>query len=103
MNAKQYRVERLAEDRERKKLWDVLTALRGPDDGSESLKDATTAVIRWHVFGKTVVPGEPIINQDCEFFAQLRKSGKTALLLHFWNHVWSAFDALGLSMTEVNK
>ena len=31
---------------EASKLWDILTALRGPDDTDLSLKEATTAVIR---------------------------------------------------------
>src|SRR5689334_10587648 len=30
-----------------KQLWDVLTALRGPDDGNYDVKDATTSVIRY--------------------------------------------------------
>lgn len=32
--------------RESSLLWDILTALRGPDDGSDTLKDVTTAPLR---------------------------------------------------------
>lgn len=33
-------------------LWDVMTALRGPDNEDEDIKRATTEVIRWHLLGK---------------------------------------------------
>lgn len=38
---------------ERHQLWNTLAALRGPDDGDERLKDATTAQIRTRAFPRT--------------------------------------------------
>lgn len=35
---------------EREALWDVLTALRGPDDSDVLLKEHTTEIIRSHAF-----------------------------------------------------
>jgi hypothetical protein len=39
--------------REHSRLWNVLTALRGPDDGNSRLKRTTTEVIRSAAFPKT--------------------------------------------------
>lgn len=35
-----------------RKLWSILTALRGPDDGNDELKTRTTAIIRAKAFPK---------------------------------------------------
>ena len=79
------------------KLWCVLTALRGPDDGKG--KNATTAVIR-HAIGikysifATVLP-------DDEIAATFRK--QTNLDFHFACHAKDAFSVLGLNWESVNK
>ena len=94
------------------KLWSVLTALRGPDSDSDRLKYATTSVIRWHAFKRTYLAGGPIINYDSVSHADRRKKLQVAFAAnphsddgtsrHFWSHVTEAFEALGLSLTEVN-
>ena len=38
---------------EKKALWAIMTAFRGPDDGDEQLKDKTTSVIRSYFFKKS--------------------------------------------------
>src|SRR5271157_5542867 len=99
------------------KLWSVLTALRGPSFDidllkSDPLKDATTSVIRWHAFKRTYLAGSPIINYDSVSHADRRKKLQATVVAnpycgdgtsrHFWSHVTDAFEALGLSLTEVN-
>lgn len=92
---------RLEANIERKKLWDILSALRGPDDGNSDAKDAATAVIRWYVFKRTDIPGGMIINQDTPEYASYRIS--SARSYHFSRHVSAAFAALGLKLYEVNE
>lgn len=43
----------LRRDEESAKLWNVLTALRGPDSGDEALKLATTCHVRQAAFPRT--------------------------------------------------
>jgi hypothetical protein len=91
-------------------LWDVLSALRGPDyEGSED-KDATTVVIREAFLGpKTkVFPADFAV--DSAERAERRKdmvAGDVPLpeiseSYHFYTHARNAFDALGLKWDEVN-
>lgn len=104
---------------ERKFLWDVVTALRGPDLGTRAVKDATTGVIRWHVFGPSA--GVTRINLNDTEVAQHEKYGclygpdsvahlevRKSLISetdmhHFRQHASDAFEALGLKWNAVNE
>jgi hypothetical protein len=93
---------------EKIKVWNVLTALRGPDIYSSSLKKATTAVIRQHFLG---VPPYTI---SCAFYDDNKESVKYRKSLypynlkaviqdvHFISHAAKAFNALGLEWTALN-
>ena len=85
---------------ERKKLWEVLTALRGPDYGeSYNTKRATTAVIRYHALGSSAVRGFAQVRPDDEYSVRTRCEMKGR---HFIDHAILAFDALGLKWCEHN-
>ena len=114
--------EYLASNEGAKELWDVLTALRGPDNhnsyaAADKMKNATTAVIRFIALPKTartVRSGLTYpyaasigarINADEKNNVEARNSteGREAVGLHFLVHTNDAFLALGLSMGEVNE
>ena len=115
--------EYLASNEGAKELWDVLTALRGPDNHNNSyaaadkMKNATTAVIRFIALPKTartVRSGLTYpyaasigarINADKKDHVETRLSnrGREAVGSHFLVHTYNAFDALGLSMGGVNE
>lgn len=95
---------------EQRRLWKVLTAIRGPDEGAltqktEDIKKATTAIIRLHAFGNCRSQTGAIINADSEGLLKLRNSScrNNDLGYHFWTHIHQAFDALGLDIEKVNK
>jgi hypothetical protein len=81
---------------EKQKVWDILTALRGPDDGDEGLKAVSTEVIRAKVFKR----GLKAVNE----YANVAMP--TALIdwdvvnradsSHFHSHIDRAAKALGL-------
>lgn len=86
-------------------LWDVLTALRGPDSGDDSVKYATTCVIRTAAF-----PSHPYGSNGSLYFSDdatkvkkridlLAHNGDSA---HFRRHLREAFDALDLKLREEN-
>lgn len=94
-------------------LWDVLSALRGPDTSHMGSKDATTSVLRRYAFPKTfdrdtrstVRMSKAVANGDDE---SLRLNRLDAGIVnrtssHFYNHAQKAFWALGLKWNEVNK
>lgn len=85
-----------------RRLWDVLSALRGPDlEDSEEIKNCTTAVIRAAIGMK----GEPIlpahIEADCAPLAE-RRIQLPLGGYHFKCHAERAFKALGLKWFEIN-
>lgn len=85
-------------------LWNVLSALRGPDaEDNHELKLATTGVIRYHFLGKTrgSMHGSTVL-PDTEEAAKLRRQ-YTNVWSHFISHAKDAFEALGLKWDEVNK
>jgi hypothetical protein len=110
-------VEFLNEDAEGgKKLWDVLTALRGPDDDYLTKKRSTTSVLR-HAIGLTYygLTGA-IINQDTEEYAKYRATQMPVVIsphichplilekwTHFHAHTLAAFQVLGLKWDKVNR
>lgn len=76
-------------------LWDVLSAVRGPDDGSLSVKECTTAVIRWRLFGNScrargaAWKDSPSLKKGREKIYRDLGGGS-----HFVHHVKDAFSAL---------
>jgi hypothetical protein len=96
---------------DQQKVWQILTALRGPDDeGPGSLekaqtrsriKAATTAVIRRAVFGEaSAVDSCAITRPDTTYSAEVRLDVPPG---HFGSHVEDAFNALGLNWGGVNE
>ncbi len=99
-------------DKEKRKLWSVLTALRGPDDGDDAIKAYTTAVIRRHSLptlaniAGAMVAGCTWCDNGSEA-PEMRLSDVHMVKLskkdHFLDHLADAADALGIPMIrEVN-
>src|SRR5574341_1987477 len=88
---------------EQRRLWNVLTALRGPDiaDDNENIKTATTAVIRHAAFGPdSRVRDFGYVNPDSP---EQRDRRLNIPRDHFWDHATLAFEALGFVWEAVNK
>lgn len=89
--------------RQKNDLWDILTALRGPDntvmESYSAIKAATTAVIRWHVFGWNVAGNT---QPDSAVSVAVRKTICVDRENHFGLHAYNAFKALGLKWDELN-
>jgi len=85
-------------------LWDVLTALRGPDSRNRKIKYATTAVIRSAAFPKRPCEERSVFGKDSAKLAKRRKSLFETKVdnNHFREHVRDAFAALGLKLGGVN-
>lgn len=90
-------------------VWNIITALRGPDQsGGVDDKWAITTVIRYKVFGsQSQVDENADIEPDHEGKVQIRRSISpyghvTETDGHFIAHAKHAFEALGLSWTELN-
>jgi hypothetical protein len=81
-------------------LWNVLSALRGPDedDHMDALKCSTTAVIRHAIGLKT---DSLVICPDEERAVEARKMVDDATTHFIW-HAKNAFSVLGLKWTENN-
>jgi hypothetical protein len=80
---------------ESRQLWDVLTALRGPDDNNTSLKSITTARIRGVLglrpngaAGAVVDDGVPIHNDASgyDMFYKLKETVDNTVSYHFAKH-----------------
>lgn len=88
---------------EKLKLWDILSALRGPDDQNAEMKAATTAVIRCKLFGAYTIDGIADANIDTEEKAESRKRWVVSSISdHFIFHARSAFAALGMVWAQKN-
>lgn len=92
-------------------VWDVLSALRGPDAESAvafEIKLATTAVIRKVAFPR-LFAGNTLFSKAMSRFDDEGKletrsrDTRTVVGWHFHNHVANAFYSLGLKYEEVNK
>ena len=85
-------------------LWDVLTALRGPDSRDRKVKYATTAVIRQAAFPKRPCEDRSVFGTDSAEYAERRREMFAAREghNHFREHVADAFTALGLKLEESN-
>lgn len=91
-------VTRLLRSKEGEQLWDVLTALRGPDVQNEEVKRATTGVIRYFLLGASV-PGCTTSNPDAPELAAVRRKLVDS---HFTGHARKAFRVLGLKWRSCN-
>lgn len=106
---------------ERKKVWDVLTALRGPDgvhDADDLLKQSTTCVIRRRLFGDALsrldplgypyaaqngdTPARAAQRATCDLESVPVSAASKHPHAHFIRHAQRAFRALGLKWTSVN-
>jgi len=85
-------------------LWDILSAIRGPDSRNRKYKHATTTIIRSAAFPSRPCEERSFYGEDSAKSAEIRtrlfKSG--ADLDHFRQHVFDAFDALDLKIFEEN-
>ena len=81
------------------KLWEVLTALRGPDSGDMIVKNATTIHIRAAAFPRTAqnhtLPAKFAIAGDEPSLNESLAGGG-----HFASHVYFALRTLGIKETK---
>lgn len=86
---------------EKRKLWDVLSALRGPDSNSESsLKGSLTCVIREHAVPRLAEKYAMLLLDNQGLCSERRFIYPST---HFTTHALKAFDALGLHWGKVNQ
>ena len=85
---------------ERAKLWNVLSALRGPDNQDGATKLACVSQIRRAVAGQSFTDFGAYHRFDREEDAQIRSKMKNC---HFKFHMQAAFEALGLHWYDVNR
>ena len=92
-------------------LFDVLSALRGPDSKSDNVKEATTGLIRGKAFPRVFDEnkhqnhlGLVVTLVDNEDHAKLRRDleNDREESHHFIAHAQSAFRYLGLSWSDLN-
>lgn len=81
-----------------RKLWLVLSALRGPDSNSRAIKDQITIPIRRAVFPRIAadVSAEYTIGACFSSYPTKRDPNLEDASLHFMSHARSAFELLGL-------
>ena len=109
-------IEKLLQGPNGQQLWNVLTALRGPDYGNDAHKDATVGIIRRVAFPNLFVRGSAhgaVAYDDYKAAVKVRsklsklvldrKSTKYQRYLHFYRHVMWAFEALKLNWNNVNN
>lgn len=92
---------------ERRNVWDVLTALRGPDNESlYDIKQNATTVLRYALLGKEgySLPLGADVFADSDHKSKRRTElEKDADNFHFYNHLKRGFNALSLKWNEENK
>jgi hypothetical protein len=82
-------------------LYNILTALRGPDvNDYDALKDATTAIIRGVALPAVSLVGAIVNDKDKRSFVESRTMLRGG---HFISHAEEAFTALGLKWNRFNK
>ncbi len=81
-------------------LWNILTALRGPDSRNKKLKYATTALIRSAAFPRRPCEDLSVFGDDAPHLVERRRVMQD--LNHFREHVKAAFDSLGLKWGGIN-
>lgn len=95
----------LAGDDQALKLWNVLSALRGPDSGDYNIKESFTEVIRTAAFPATAQSGARNIPATFAYRDYKTNLGtrQEAQPSHFRSHARAAFEALGLNPDIVNE
>jgi len=85
-------------------LWDILSAIRGPDSRNKTLKHATTTVIRSVAFPSRPCEERSFYSDDSEKKSEIRKRlfKNKEDFNHFRQHCEAAFDALDLKLFEEN-
>ena|SRR5208282_2399179 len=85
-------------------LWDILSAIRGPDSRVRKVKHATTTVIRSAAFPSRPCEERSFYSEDSAEKVEIRKKlfKNKEDLNHFRQHVEAAFDSLGLKLFEEN-
>jgi hypothetical protein len=99
------------EERASQELWEVLSALRGPDVAPDNniTKDATTSVLRAAAFPRTAELSHSEGGRVCASMANdsiYRAKNRADMWYHgdhFNNHVRRAFFVLGLNWNTVNN
>lgn len=76
-----------------KSLWDVLTALRGPDDNNGKLKDLTTTRIRGAI-GMSDDFTRAIVSHETPGYVGAEPENRVANSGHFRDHYMAAYRAL---------
>lgn len=84
-------------------LWNILTALRGPDNGDNLLKEATTAVLRHKLWLDEWSIGLFASNPDEQALLEIRKQIDVGENSHFTRHIMAAFKSIGLNWNGVNE
>jgi hypothetical protein len=97
-----------ASPEDRRDVWHVLSALRGPDESSAGLlKEATTAVIRNKLFGQDANFVSNVLGidvyQDNNYRVEDRTKVNQGAPTHFQLHAINAFRALGLEWSKLNE
>lgn len=92
----------LADSYKGQDLWNILTALRGPDNKDERLKEATTGVLRHKLWLDDWSIGLFVSNPDEQAFLEIRKQIDIGQNSHFTRHIMAAFKSIGLQWNEVN-
>ena len=87
-------------DDQSRRLWNILTILRGPDDENTALKAGTTAVIRKKI-GIDYGSNGCVVAEDSQEGLKTRQDARGSH--HFFHHAKRAFESLGLAWSEVNK
>lgn len=94
-----YTTKAMEKGLEAQQIWDVMTAMRGPDrfeslETADILKDRTTARIRYACFGDTPLRhGGACINSD-ENYADAKEATDKEGWGHFPSHIRYALEAL---------
>jgi hypothetical protein len=85
-------------------LWDICTCLRGPDSRNKKIKYATTAIIRSAAFPTRPCEERSIYGRDSKELVRRRKQlfKNKEDDNHFRDHCRDAFEALQLSLYEIN-
>src|SRR5712664_690782 len=97
-----------ASPEDKRDVWHVLSALRGPDESQAYLlKEATTAVIRNKLFGQDANFVSNVLGidvyQDNNYRVEDRAKVDQDAPTHFQLHTINAFKALGLEWGKLNE
>lgn len=82
---------------EQRDLWDILSAMRGPDNDDVNLKEQTTCVIRALAFPKITAGGQAMIAGKGSKVADINTALSDNILGgagHFMSHIHAAERAL---------